>query len=48
MGESFLFNWFRKSADQLKAIREKNKDKLTPKQLEQLDKLIEQKENESK
>lgn len=45
MGENFFLLWFRKSADQLKAIREKNKDKLTPKQLEQLDKLIEQKEN---
>ena len=48
MGQNTIFLWFRKSADQLKAIREKNKDKLTPKQLEQLDKLIEQKENESK
>ena len=48
MGENFVLLWFGKSADQLKAIREKNKGKLTPQQLEQLDKLIAKKENESK
>lgn len=46
MGESFWFNWFGKSVEELKAIRET--EKLTPEQLKKLDELIEKKENESK
>mgnify|MGYP003558152102 CR=1 FL=1 len=35
MGEMFLFNWFGKSVDELKAIRET--EKLTPEQRKMLD-----------
>lgn len=46
MGEKYWFNWFGKSVEELKAIRET--EKLTPEQLKKLDELIEKKENESK
>lgn len=47
MGESFFFNWFGKSVEELKAIRETNKD-LTEEQKRKLDELIDEKEKESK
>ena len=46
MGENYWFNWFGKSVEELKAIRET--EKLTAEQLKKLDELIEKKENESK
>ena len=46
MGEMYFFNWFGKSVDELKAIRET--EKLTPEQLKKLNELIAKKENESK
>lgn len=46
MGEMFWLDWFRKSVDQLKAIRET--EKLTKEQLEKLDEIIAKKEQESK
>lgn len=46
MGEKYWFNWFGKSVEELKAIRET--EKLTPEQLKKLDEIIEKKENESK
>lgn len=45
MGEKYLFNWFGKSVDELKAIRET--ENLSPKHLEELDKLIAKKEKEA-
>lgn len=46
MGERFWFNWFGKSVTELKAILET--EKLTETQRAELEKLIEQKENEEK
>ena len=46
MGNKYLFNWFGKSVDELKAIRET--ENLTKEQLEKLDEIIKQKEEESK
>lgn len=46
MGEMFVFLWFKKSVDELKAIRET--ENLTKEQLEKLDEIIKQKEEESK
>lgn len=46
MGENFVFLWFGKSVDELKAIRET--ENLTKEQLEKLDEIIKQKEEESK
>lgn len=46
MGDNFFFNWFGKSVDELKVIREKGG--LTKEQLEKLNELIAKKENESK
>lgn len=48
MGDNFFLNWFRKTADQLKAIREKHGHELSAEQLKELDNLITQKENEEK
>lgn len=46
MGEMFVFLWFKKSVDELKAIRET--ENLTKEQLAKLDEIIKQKEEESK
>ena len=46
MGEKYWLNWFGKSVDELKAIRET--EKLTKEQLAKLDEIIAKKENESK
>ena len=48
MGEMFVFLWFKKTVDELKAIRETEYDLLTPEQRKQLDEIIKQKEEESK
>ena len=46
MGEGFWFQWFGKSLDELKAIKETQWHILTDEQKVALDKLIAQKENE--
>ena len=46
MGEMFVFLWFKKTVDELKAIRET--ENLTKEQLAKLDEIIKQKEQESK
>lgn len=46
MGNKFLLSWFGKSVTELKAILET--EKLTETQRAELEKLIEQKENEEK
>ena len=48
MGEKYWFNWFGKSVDELKAIKEKEYKNLTAEQKAKLDELIAKKENESK
>ena len=48
MGEKFVLLWFKKTVDELKAIRETEYDLLTPEQRKQLDEIIKQKEEESK
>ena len=48
MGESFWFDWFGLPLDKLKAIKEKEYNKLTAEQRAKLDELIAKKENESK
>ena len=47
MGQAFIFQWFGKTVEELKAILETNKD-LTEEQKAQLKKLINEKEKESK
>lgn len=47
MGNSFFISWFGKSVEELKAIRETAKD-LTEEQKAELDRLIDEKEKESK
>lgn len=47
MGDSFILQWFGKSVEELKAILETNKD-LTDEQRKQIEKLIDEKEKESK
>lgn len=47
MGQSFFFNWFGMSVEQLKEIRETNKN-LTTLQRKKLDALISKKENAAK
>ncbi len=47
MGQSFFLTWFGKSVSELKAILETNKD-LTESQKAELQKLIDEKEKESK
>jgi hypothetical protein len=47
MGQIFFLNWFGKSVEELKAIRETAKD-LTDEQKAELDRLIDEKEKESK
>jgi Spy/CpxP family protein refolding chaperone len=46
MGNSFLISWFGKSVEELKAILEK--EELTDEQRKQIEKLIDEKEKESK
>lgn len=46
MGQSFAFLWFGKSVEELKAILEK--EELTDEQRKQIEKLIDEKEKESK
>jgi Spy/CpxP family protein refolding chaperone len=46
MGNSFIFSWFGKSVEELKAILEK--EELTDEQRKQIEKLIDEKEKESK
>ena len=47
MGQSFFLAWFGKSIEELKAILETNKD-LTEEQKAELNKIIDEKEKESK
>lgn len=47
MGEALIFQWFGKSVSELKAILETNKE-LTESQKVELQKLIDEKEKESK
>ena len=47
MGNSFIFSWFGKSVEELKAILETDKT-LTDEQRKQIEKLIDEKEKESK
>lgn len=47
MGQAFIFQWFGKTVEELKAILETNKE-LTEEQKAQLKKLINEKEKESK
>lgn len=46
MGDSFILQWFGKSVEELKAILEK--EELTDEQRKQIEKLIDEKEKESK
>ena len=46
MGEMFIISWFGKSVEELKAILEK--EELTDEQRKQIEKLIDEKEKESK
>lgn len=46
MGNSFIFSWFGKSVEELKAILETAE--LTDEQRKQIEKLIDEKEKESK
>ena len=47
MGNALFFAWFGKSVEELKAILETNKE-LTDEQRKQIEKLIDEKEKESK
>lgn len=47
MGEKFLLLWFSLPVDKLKAIREKEYDKLSKMEQAQLDELIAKKEKEA-
>ena len=46
MGQNFILSWFGKSVEELKAILEK--EELTDEQRKQIEKLIDEKEKESK
>lgn len=46
MGQAFIISWFGKSVEELKAILEK--EELTDEQRKQIEKLIDEKEKESK
>lgn len=46
MGQAFFISWFGKSVEELKAILEK--EDLTDEQRKQIEKLIDEKEKESK
>lgn len=46
MGQAFFISWFGKSVEELKAILEK--EELTDEQRKQIEKLIDEKEKESK
>ena len=48
MGENYWFDWFGKSVDELKAIKEKEYHKLSARDKAKLDELIAKKENELK
>ena len=46
MGREFIFQWFGKSVEELKAIRNEKANELTAEELAKLDELIAEKENE--
>ena len=46
MGQAFIFQWFGKAVEELKAILETNKE-LTEEQRKELKKLIDEKESKS-
>ena len=48
MGEKYWLDWFGLPLDKLKAIKEKEYDKLSAQEKAKLDELIAKKENESK
>ena len=46
MGDNFVFAWFGKTSTELKAIRERSKDKFSESELRELDELIAKREKE--